>query len=387
MEPADRLTAYVAGELSADERLALEAELARDAGLRADLAALQRADEALRGEAATELPAGARDRLLAALEPTLAAELGDRIGLEDRADATDRAEDGATPASDLRGASWSAAGAPATDELAARRRAANRRSWITGLGGVAAAIAAIAIIGPTIGGLGGASDSAGGDAVTTMDAESGGEAADAPAADEGAATSASPVGPTLLGSARTLDEDAAAELLTAGELQAVVAQQLSVDDGLALGSSWALAFGVEPQPYAATDMLDATADDGEEAAADADVATEGRLEAEDDAATAESRAHRQVPSPDAARELGGAADLQLLGDVDEDARADVSRCLDTVLAAGGVVVPALAELVTFGGEPAIAYALVGVAPDQTLTRPEVWVLARESCETRYLRQG
>src|SRR5690606_17547985 len=97
-----------------DERRAIEADLAADAGLRAELDAMRRADAALAGLAPTALPDGARDRLLGALGPTLDEQLG-----------------------------GSPAATPPVDELAERRRrAGGRRTWLTAAGGVAAAVLA-----------------------------------------------------------------------------------------------------------------------------------------------------------------------------------------------------------------------------------------------------
>ncbi|WP_052664979.1 anti-sigma factor family protein [Nitriliruptor alkaliphilus] len=353
MEPAERLAAFLAGELSADEHQAVEAELARDAALRAELAAIRRADEALAAEAPTALPEGARERLIATLSATFDAELGP--------------------------AATGTAATTGTDELATRRRAAAaRRSWMVGLGGVAAAIAAIAVIGPTLGGLG-----AGDDAATMAGPESAGDAAFDEADDAAPAPFAAPVGPTLRGGDRALDEDGAAALLAAGELEALVDQDLSVEDAAALGDSWAQAFGAGTLYSASPLELDgeelselSAADDGEDAAV---------AESEDE--DLDQRLHATTRSGGPLGRESAAADLQLLDDVSEDDREDVGRCLDTLLAGGGVIVPVLAELVTFQGEPAIAFVLATVAPDDTVTRREVWVLARESCEVRYLRQG
>lgn len=345
MEPADRLAAFLADELSADERQALEAELARDAHLRAQLEAIRRADTALGGLAPTALPDGARARLLAALEPTLDTQLG-------------------RPAH------------AAADELAVRRRTGSRRSRLAAVGGIAAAVAAVAVLGPTLGGLGGGDDAArparDEDAATveSFAADDGRESAG-----DAAAGRFPPVGPTLLGSGRSIDEAAATELLATGEVEAVVAQGLSPDDASSLGAAWADAFGVDAARRSDLNDLGAATGEAAEGADEQEApdteATQGGGRSDDEAADGSSPA----------------ADLQILGDVDAAAREEVARCLETLLDAGGVVVPTLAELVTFAGEPAIAYALVGVAPDGTVSRPEVWVLSREDCETRYLRQG
>lgn len=363
MEPAERLAAYLAGDLSADERQALEADLARDAQLRADLEAVRRADGALAAQPPTALPDGARDRLLAALEPTLAAELG-----------PDR---GATAA---------------TDQLAARRRATARRSWITAVGGIAAAVAAVAILGPVVGGLTGGADSA------APASEGAGEAmleSDVDGAEEDAAsTLAAPVGPTLLGSDRAIDEEGAAELLTAGEVEAVVAQGLSPDEARTLGDAWAQAF-VSDTADADQGALfgaeraddEAAGGDGESAEAVPDADLETATDTVTDGGAAEEGPTEEAEAPTSAAVPSVVADLQILGDVDAAAREDVARCLDELLDPSTLAVPVLAELVTFQGEPAVAFALVTPDADGSIARREVWVLSRENCETRYLRQG
>lgn len=363
MEPAERLAAFLAGDLSADERQAVEADLARDAQLRADLEAARRADGALAAQPPTALPDGARERLLAALEPTLAAELG-----------PDR---GATAA---------------TDQLAARRRATARRSWITAVGGVAAAVAAVAILGPLVGGLTGGADSAGPASEGAGEAmpESAGDGAD----EEAASSLAAPVGPTLLGSDRAIDEEGAAELLTAGEVEAVVAQGLSPDEAQMLGDAWAQAF-VSDTADADQGALfgaeraddEAVADGGESAEPAAEEDVDATTEQATDGGAADELLSEDAGPPTSAAVPSVVADLQILGDVDPAAREDVARCLGELLDPDTLAVPVLAELVTFQGEPAVAFALVTPDAEDRITRREVWVLSREDCETRYLRQG
>jgi anti-sigma factor RsiW len=356
VEPAERLTAYLAGDLSADEREAFEAELARDADLRADVEAARRADVALAAQPPTPLPDGARDRLLAALEPTLTAELGPRP------DAT-----------------------AVTDELAARRTATARRSWITAVGGIAAAVAAVAVIGPALGGLG-AGDIAETDVASDAMLEStedGGE-------DAAGSAPAVPVGPTLLGSDRAIDEEGAAGLLRAGEVEAVVAQGLTPDEAQALGDAWAQAFGADAGRLRSLEdggtAFDATAESGgESAAADGAEEASPAEAANDGAAVEEDLEEERAAASDAVPSV--VADLQILGDVDEAAREDVARCLGQVLGPSTLAVPVFAELVTFEGEPAVAFALVTPDPDGDVTRREVWVLAREDCQMLYWQQG
>lgn len=72
METGERLAAYLADELDADERDALEAELVRDPELRARLGRLERTDRALRSLPPVEPPAGLADRIHRAVDEELA---------------------------------------------------------------------------------------------------------------------------------------------------------------------------------------------------------------------------------------------------------------------------------------------------------------------------
>lgn len=370
MEP-DRLVAYLEGELATDEHAAVEAALARDAGLRADLEALRRADAALAASDATPLPDGARERLLEALAPAWEHALGDAP----------------TTAGDAR--TTAAGGAAPRDELAARRRGrVDRRSWTLGLGGAAAAIAAVALVGPVLGGPSG-DDAADVTAMSTEEATPD-AAFDTEMEEDDAGGTALPVGPTLIGSDRALDSESVDELLAAGELDGVIARGLSVDDARGLGRSWVAALGGGTAAFGAAGDVAATTDvpaSTEEADATGDDEAGGGEAADRDEAAPEEGAGAGARATTPLSEYGGPADVQLLGDVtDEDLEA-VARCLTTLTTPVDVLVPAFVELVRFDGEPAIAYALVGAAPDGTMTRREVWVLGRADCEVRFLRQG
>lgn len=184
MTPGERLAAYLAGELDADERRALEAELVRDPALRADLARIRRTDE-----------------LLAALP-----DVAPRDGFSERLRERLREELRARP----------------DDELARRRARRDHVRWVP-LGAAAAAIAIIASIGVGVGLTGGGDDAGleatagGGDAGITM--ESAPAAADEPVvvamdgsytADELATVADQPSVTALAG--QGLDELAAADL-------------------------------------------------------------------------------------------------------------------------------------------------------------------------------
>lgn len=84
--------------------------------------------------------------------------------------------------------------------------------------------------------------------------------------------------------------------------------------------------------------------------------------------------------PEAAPPAAGqdAADDRVVG-----APAAAERCLPRLLEeAPDRLVPAFAEVASFRGEPAIVYGLL--APDDgTLSRREIWILARDTCEVRF----
>jgi hypothetical protein len=335
VHPSERLAALVAGELSTDERRALEAELARDPDLRAQLEAMERADAALAAEPPAELPDGAEDRLLAALAPTLDAELGPSEG------------------------------GAGSDELAARRATrGRRRTWLTAAGGVAAAIAAVAVVLPNLTGSG---DDSADRADVAM--EAGEDVASMEATDADGAGDALPDGPTVTGGDRELDVDGADALLAAPELEAVAGSALAPEDAAGLGADWATRLGA-PLAGATSDSLSTFEGEAETEAADDDAAEE------------------EAPADAGAADRATAGVGALVGpDVDEDDLADVGRCLDTLLATGDVAIPVTAELVVFEGDPAIAFGLVSQDADGQVQRREVWVLDRATCEVRYFTQG
>jgi negative regulator of sigma E activity len=348
VHPSERLAALLADELSPDERRALEAELARDPDLRAQLEAMRRADAALGAEARTTLPDGAQARLLAALTPTF----DEVLAPDPDAAPTDAAPTDAAP----------------TDELAARRRTATRRTWLTAVGGVAAAVAAVAVVLPNLDGLSGSDDADTADvAMEAGDAETLDTEADA-------AAGGFPDGPTVTGGDRALDEAGADELLAAPELDAVATGGLAPEDAAAIGADWAARLGATPA--VAADSLPFSGEETDDAGA-----AEG--EAADDAATEEAPADEAQTESDRAGSVGGA---RVGPDVDDDGLADVARCLEVLLATGDVAIPVTAELVVFGGEPAVAFGLVSQDADGQVERREVWVLDRASCEVRYFGQ-
>lgn len=75
----EQLSAYLAGELDADERAALEAELARDPALRARLGRVRMVGDALERLPEPVPPDGLRQRILSAAAPEIAGQRADEL--------------------------------------------------------------------------------------------------------------------------------------------------------------------------------------------------------------------------------------------------------------------------------------------------------------------
>ncbi|MEX0706185.1 MAG: hypothetical protein WD041_06150, partial [Nitriliruptoraceae bacterium] len=86
MESADRLASYLAGDLSPTDAAAVEARLARDPGLAADLSAMQQADRALSTLPSPTPDEGFEQRLRSAVDRELARTLrsADVVPIESR---------------------------------------------------------------------------------------------------------------------------------------------------------------------------------------------------------------------------------------------------------------------------------------------------------------
>jgi negative regulator of sigma E activity len=344
---AERLAAYLAGELDADETAAVEAALARDPAVRSSLEALERADAALASLPATQLPAGFERRLRAAIDEELATQL--------RPAADPAAADTRTTAHPH--------GEPARDELASRRARRTPR-WMPALAGAAAAVAVVAGAVVGVGVLGGGGDEAVTDSLMTLEADDadGAEAADVLPGPGDL--------PTLVVGDRELDDDLADELLASAELQAVAQRGLAPAEGRSLGDSWRRAFAgftaVQSQAEAGV---------GDDAAAD-------RPDA------AEDTAEEEAASDDlTALERSGGVRVLADGPLSEADNEAVDRCLTEVLS-GGDAIPAYLELATYDGEPAVVIGLVTFDPASgTYSRPEVWILDRQDCQVRRFSQG
>lgn len=332
----ERLADYLAGELPPDEHEAVEARLAGDAALRARLEHMRAADEALSTLSPPRPRPGFEDRLHAALEPELARILG-----EEASGATADAEP--APGVD------DEPSAPATDELAHRRsHRRQRRSWPMALGGVAAGVALLAAVGIAITGLPGSQDEQ-----VALDDGAGPEATE-----ESAPAGPAPV---LRGGGRELDDEALERLFDEPTLAELARRDLDEDRGQALAAEYREYFADDDAMRAAS---------GRDAAADSDEASEPGI-ASDDAADGEQEA---APEPESA-------------DLDAEARADMRRCLTTLLDEAPGLVPAYAETATYQGEDVIVYGLLAPgAQGERYERLEIWVLERDDCQVRTFQQ-
>jgi anti-sigma factor RsiW len=337
VDAAERLADYLAGELDADERAALEAELARDAGLRARLDAMRGADTALTWLRSPEPPAGFETRLRDRLGPVLEGELA------------------RSPAEEL-----------ASADSRARQRSVVplRRRWIPAtIGAAAAGLLVLGGIGVVLsGGFGSGDDSAevtaSGDAAEPTDDE----AAMFDAAPEAAEEAEEPaeerlttVGPVLSVSDRVLTPEDVDALLDQPELTELTARELDPDAGGSLAAAWdAGLIGLAAGGLADEPSEDAPAADGQ-AEADAD-------------------------TPDA---QPPAAEVVLAG-VREPEPAELAaldRCLGVLIDDAPEAIATYVEVADLDGRPALVIGLVTIDPATTrYTRAEIWALDRSTCE-------
>jgi hypothetical protein len=314
----DQLSAYLAGDLDDAEVAALEARLGAEPALRDELERQRELQEAFAGLRAPAMPAGAGDRLRARLA----------------AERTAVAEEGGSEASEE-------APAPISLDAARARRRPGGIAW-SAIGGVAAALVAVAVVGAGVLRTGGSdtADLASGGAADSGEARAyldEGTADDdrlslesAPQADTGEAAAGGADG------VETLDAPAAAEASV---------RPILADDGVVLGDEVAVRDHLSGRQEA-QGLLGLAGADAQEVAAAFAVAVRGG-----------------APFADGTRP---------------------DACLDTVLAdAPGPVVPARVEAVTYAGLPALAYVLVTApSPDGALERVEAWVLEPTGCATR-----
>jgi hypothetical protein len=336
VDDTDRLTSYLDGALDPEQEQALEAELAGDAVLRAQLAALRRVDAALALLPAAALPEGARRRLDARLAP-----------------AVDEVVTAEVP---ITAAAPTTAAAVGTDELTRRRRL---RRLTVAMGGVAAGLAVLVVgldglerFGPT-----GGDDEVASLALDTDDAADGAEMEEmAPesAADDAETRALLPEVPVVLDDGRRVEASGLDLTLDAAPLQQVAAAALSVDEGQALAAT------AQRRLLGTMEMPVAEAD--EEAQEEADEAAGAGTAADSGTGVP------ALTTPDG--RLLEAADA-----------TDVRRCVAELLEAGTAAIPVLVELLEVDGIPAVQVGLV--TPDAAsgaYTRTEVWTLDRASCQ-------
>jgi anti-sigma factor RsiW len=355
----ERLAAYVAGELDADERAEIEARLARDPAARAELDRLQATERALGQLRPASPPAGFEERLRKAVapaldevlsgEPTVAERSGDAGADGDEAGDVgvvgDEAGDASVGDEGSPGsvAAWSAGG----DELAARRRPGR---WVTGAIGAAAAVALIGVAGVAILGVPGTEDAAPDVAMEADDADDRMMGADAD-------------GPVVVASDRELDADDLERLLAEPSVQGLRAQALD----LATGGDLARAYRSHLQALDREEMSTEQGEASDAPTADAEDAEEPATEADEPAA-----------DPDDGAEAFPA-----------DGHERVGRCLDVILEGAGdpAPIPVYVELLRYEGEPAIAYGMLTPGGDgERYDRVEIWVVDQADCQVREFRQ-
>lgn len=352
MDPAARLADYLAGQLDPDEHAALEAELARDAALRADLDAMRAADDHLALIPAPRPPEGFEQRL-------------DDVVNRELADLFDAASDAAAP--------------DPGDELAARRdRTADGPGlprWVTAVSG-AAALVVLAGAGVVLTNVLGGDDRTD-DVFQTQSLDAIEEEAfdeDAEMTDDAELAD----GPLLLAGDRSIDDDDIQALLEDQDAFGITARDLDAAGGRDLAAPFAQALGAGPadtteSPNTDADEPEAEADDGDAAVAE---------DAPDSSAPDDQDTDEGTPSSGRAP-----AQLRLGPDVSAADRAQVSACLQLLLSDTPDVIPTYAELVVFEGEDAIVFGLISEDPATgRFTRREAWVVDRDSCEVRLFTQ-
>lgn len=349
MDEIERLTSYLDGGLAADERRALEADLAGDSALRARLQALRAADGALEQLAATELPDAARERLDARLAGVLEEVLAPDRPAELPVSVQEVVSDAPTTAE--------ATGA-VPDELAARRR----RRGLQALTGVAAGLALLAggVVGlGQVGLFSGVDDQLASDSV---EADMSTEAAREPAPWDELDADGLADHPVVIDDGRTTSADDLDELLASPQLQTLARRSLSAEEGELLATRVQQRLlgdvaGAQGGPQPEDDAAAAAGEQAEDGRGNQPSGTAGTAPLD---AVIVTRDGRALPPEDAAAVL---------------------RCLVVLLEAGTQAIPTTIELLEVDDVQAIAYGLVTLDPEtEAFTRTELWTVERSSCQ-------
>jgi hypothetical protein len=215
VEPLERLSAYLADELDAAARAAVDVELARDPGLRAQLDAMRRADRVLAGARGPRPPSGFDDRLRTAID----AELDRLIGDGDRASESSPAGDAGT---DTR-RPWGA-------------RLGERFRWAPALAGAAAGVVLLAGVGLVVSDRF-STDGLDDEVAADMTLESADDPASSLALPEGAERAVG-AGPIVVDAGRVLTDADVDLLLDLPELFAVADEWLDLPTGAARADAY-----------------------------------------------------------------------------------------------------------------------------------------------------
>lgn len=124
--------------------------------------------------------------------------------------------------------------------------------------------------------------------------------------------------------------------------------------------------------------------EAERAAGDFDAAIQGDAPTDGgEMGAAEDARQTEAAAESAPADIG----LRTVGDVSEEDLEAVRTCLPSLLEAQTAVIPVYAELVTFEGQDAIVYGLVGNDPAaETYSRVELWVVGRGDCHPLHFTQ-
>ena len=335
MTTGERLAAYLAGDMGADEQAAIAAELARDPSLRATLERLRQAEDLL-GSLADPAPSA-----------TFQADLRAAV----RAEAGDHARAVVVPAT----------------ELARRRELRRHRFQRVGAGIAAAAAvvaAAVVVTRPPS-----SADSA---ATSTDAARSSAEEmavdGDAGSAADMAAAAAMPE-PVLANGGR-YDRETFGALASNARLLETLAAAASDPSGLATQAGL-LGLAVDPSGRAMGETTTA-ASAGSTSGEDAADATAAPGTASDDILADE-------PSSSSPLELA-------LADAAEATIALANQCLPVLYTEGRELLPLWLEAATFDGEPALVAVLASRSPDGGFGRLELYAFGTSDCHIMFFQQ-